>query len=176
MKLRARLSSSSGASGGRGREPDGLADGDVLGLLERATALGADGHAVLPEGMTHLPDRAFRNRASLVSVAFPRSLASIGSSTFEGCSSLSSIDLPAGLTAINNYAFFRCSALSSVTLPASLTSIGSCAFRRCAFRARPVGVRGPLAAQHHRQVVPPFRLQPPGEGFRTLLVPKAFVP
>ena len=35
-----------------------------------------DGHAVLPEGMMHLPDRAFRNRASLVWVAFPRSLAS----------------------------------------------------------------------------------------------------
>ena len=32
-----------------------------------------DGHAVLPEGMTHLPDRAFRHRTSLVSVACPRS-------------------------------------------------------------------------------------------------------
>ncbi|EOD40061.1 hypothetical protein EMIHUDRAFT_121994 [Emiliania huxleyi CCMP1516] len=31
-----------------------------------------DGHAVLPEGMTHLPDRAFRHRTSLVSVACPR--------------------------------------------------------------------------------------------------------
>ena len=60
----------------------------------------ADGHVVLPEGMTHLPDKAFQDRTPLVSVAFPRSLASIGSSAFEGCSSLSSIDLPAGLVAI----------------------------------------------------------------------------
>ena len=36
------------------------------------------GHAVLPEGMTHLPDEAFQHRASLVSVACPSSLVSIG--------------------------------------------------------------------------------------------------
>jgi len=46
------------------------------------------GHAVLPEGMTHLPDRAFLNRTSLVSVAFPRSLASIGNGAFFGCCAL----------------------------------------------------------------------------------------
>ena len=94
-----------------------------------------DGHAVMPEGMTHLPDEAFHNRTSLVSVACPRSLASIGSGAFEGCSSLSSIDLPAGLTSINNYAFRGCSALSSVTLPAGLTSIDG-AFYGCSSLAR----------------------------------------
>ncbi|EOD38725.1 hypothetical protein EMIHUDRAFT_251672 [Emiliania huxleyi CCMP1516] len=80
-----------------------------------------DGHAVLPEGMTHLPDRAFRNRTSLVSVAFSRSLASIGDCAFEGCSALTSITLPAGLTSIGKGAFHSCSSLARITVPTTAT-------------------------------------------------------
>ena len=90
-----------------------------------------DGHAVLPEGMTHLPDRAFRNRTSLVSVAFPRSLVSIGTAAFDGCSSLASVTLPATLTSIGDCAFDACEALTTVTFPAGLTSIGDGAFHSC---------------------------------------------
>ena len=96
----------------------------------------ADGHAVLPEGMTHLPDDAFRGRASLVSVAFSSSLVSIGIYAFYRCSSLVSIDLPASLTSIGDGAFRDCSALTSVTFPASLTSIGDEAFANCSSLAR----------------------------------------
>ena len=90
-----------------------------------------DGHAVLPEGMTHLPDRAFRGRTSLVSVAFPRSLVSIGDVSFLRCSSLVTINLPAGLTSIGWAAFGCCSALTSVAFPAGLASISCFAFYGC---------------------------------------------
>ena len=77
----------------------------------------ADGHAVLPEGMTHLPDHAFLGRTSLVSVACPRSLVSIGNNAFDRCTSLASINLPRrGLTSIGDYAFRGCSSLTAVTL------------------------------------------------------------
>jgi len=90
-----------------------------------------DGHAVLPEGMTHLPDRAFFFRRCLVSVACPRSLASIGVGAFSECSSLVSIAFPATITSISRWAFSRCSSLRSVTFPAGLTSIGDRAFHSC---------------------------------------------
>ena len=115
-----------------------------------------DGHAVLPEGMTHLPDYAFfgaplssrspvRNAESLVSIGnsafvccsslisidLSASLTSIGSRAFWGCSALASIALPDSLTSIGDYAFQECSALASVTFPAGLPSIGMLAFHRC---------------------------------------------
>ena len=101
-----------------------------------------DGNAVLPEGMTHLPDHAFQDFISVVSVTFPRSLTSIGEYAFYSCSALSSVTFPAGLTSIGVGAFFRCSTLTSVTFPAGLTSttlllpdglstIGDCGFFGC---------------------------------------------
>jgi len=90
-----------------------------------------DGHAVLPEGMTHLPDRAFFFRRCLVSVACPRSLVSVGSGAFDRCSRLISIDLPAGLTSIGHGAFHGCTSLVSVAFPRSLASIGVGAFSEC---------------------------------------------
>ena len=90
-----------------------------------------DGHAVLPEGMTHLPDGAFSGRPSLVSVACPRGLTLIGDGAFLYCPSLSSIAFPAGLISIDSRAFCGCSALTSASFPAGLTSIGMCAFANC---------------------------------------------
>ena len=90
-----------------------------------------DEHAVLPEGMPHLPGDAFRLRTSLVSVACPRSLVSIGNGAFSQCSSLVSIDLPATLTSIGDHAFFRCITLVSVAFPSSLATIGTHAFSPC---------------------------------------------
>ena len=75
-----------------------------------------DGHAVLPEGMTHLPAWALFNRTPLVS---------IGSSAFEGCFSLVSVDLPASLTHLHRQP--RLLALlrphTTLTFPATLPSI-----------------------------------------------------
>ena len=75
-----------------------------------------DGHAVLPEGLTHLPPRAFRNRTSLV-CACPSSLVSIGDGAFFGCSALEYIHPLDSLTSIGEEAFCGCVKLSRVTLP-----------------------------------------------------------
>ena len=106
---------------------------DVGGLMVIVTA---DGHAVLPEGMTELPPRAFRGRTTLVSVACPRSLISIGEEAFFGCTSLVYIDFSASLTLIGPGAFENCSSLRSITLPDSLTSIRMCAFWQCSSLTR----------------------------------------
>ena len=65
----------------------------------------ADGHAVVPDGVT-----------------------SIGNSAFQQCDSLVSIALPEGLTSIGNYSFGTAISLASVSFPASLTHIGDFAF------------------------------------------------
>ena len=57
---------------------------DICGWRVIVTA----GHAAIPEGLTHLPPGAFRNRTSLVSVACPSSLVSIDHGAFFGCSAL----------------------------------------------------------------------------------------
>ena len=57
--------------------------------LGRVT-IAADGSAIfkLPEGMTHLPDRAFSGCSSLTSITLPSSLTSVGYAAFMDCCSL----------------------------------------------------------------------------------------
>ena len=93
--------------------------------LGRVT-IAADGSAIfkLPEGMTHLPDRAFSGCSSLTSITLPSSLTSVGYAAFMDCCSLREVNLPDGLTSIGAQAFFCCRALTSIILPARLRSLG----------------------------------------------------
>lgn len=50
---------------------------------------------------------------------------------FYECASLMSVTLPDTLTGIDKYAFIDCTALTKITFPASLTSIGEGVFQRC---------------------------------------------
>ena len=145
------------------------------------TVVIADGHAVLPNGMKHLPDKGqgVQQCTALVSVACPRSLISIGDNAFGGCTSLTSIALPTGLTRIGDFAFdkcsltcigfpahlafigngafFRCRALTSVTLPAGLTSIGARAFYGCSSLTAvklPAGIASIGVAAFYRSSLP----------------------
>ncbi|EOD22363.1 hypothetical protein EMIHUDRAFT_240476 [Emiliania huxleyi CCMP1516] len=59
------------------RDSDAMMEANNIGAYPGVVV--TDGHAVLPEGMTHLPAWALFNRTPLVS---------IGSSAFEGCFSL----------------------------------------------------------------------------------------
>ncbi|MFJ1353577.1 leucine-rich repeat protein [Capnocytophaga canimorsus] len=91
----------------------------------------ADGHVVIPDGVTAIGWRAFFRCSSLKSVVIPNSVTSIRSEAFEGCSSLTSVTLPNSVTSIGNSAFNGCSSLISITLPNSVTSIESSAFYDC---------------------------------------------
>ena len=95
--------------------------------------IAADGSAMLrlPEGMTHLPERAFSGCTSLTSITLPSTLTSVGYEAFQKCCSLREVNLPDGLTSIGAQAFFGCRALTSIVLPARLRSLGPFAFYDC---------------------------------------------
>ena len=109
----------------------------------------------IPEGITHIGEKAFYKCTSLTRITLPNSLTSIGKGAFYGCTGLTSINLPEnltsigkgvfsycksltqimlaeGLTSIGNSAFYFCTNLTSINLPVGLASIGECAFLGCA--------------------------------------------
>jgi hypothetical protein len=114
-----------------------------------------DAHYEIPDGVTEIGSRAFRDCAALTSVNMPGGLTSIGEGAFLDCVALTSVNIPAGVThigadafrdcaALTNvtipngvtkiewFTFFRCAALKSITIPGGVTHIGADAFRDCA--------------------------------------------
>lgn len=86
---------------------------------------------VLPEGLTHVGDRAFYDCARLTSVDIPDSVTSIGKYAFARCKNIQLLDLSNSLKTIENDAFHGCWALSALRLPQSLETIGDDAFYNC---------------------------------------------
>ena len=90
-----------------------------------------DGVAIIPEGTTEIPFRAFFNCEDLTTVVIPDSVTCIVNAAFYGCSSLTEIVIPNSVTSIGASAFSRCSSLKNIVIPNSVTSIGASAFSRC---------------------------------------------
>ncbi|MCQ2288126.1 MAG: leucine-rich repeat protein [Muribaculaceae bacterium] len=61
----------------------------------------------------------------------PNSVTSIGDRAFRDCSALTSINIPNSVSSIGEYAFYECTGLTSVTIPNSVTTIGEYAFNGC---------------------------------------------
>ena len=87
----------------------------------------------IPDGVTHIPDGAFKNGHLIKEVILPASLETIGNEAFMNCDKLETVTcLGNNLTEIGDSAFFRCTSLETVTcLGNNLTSIGYCAFYGC---------------------------------------------
>lgn len=85
----------------------------------------------IPEGVTHIGDRAFFRCHNLESIVFPEGVVSTGVYIFDGCKKLASVSLPDSLTTIGNYTFSGCSGLASIAIPANTTSVGIWAFNGC---------------------------------------------
>lgn len=83
------------------------------------------------EGVTEIPQEAFKGCSSITNINLPSTLTTINQSAFEDCTNLQSITLPNGLTTIHNKAFKNCSNLKDVVFPNSLKTINSEAFRGC---------------------------------------------
>ena len=88
-------------------------------------------HVAIPEGMTAIPEHAFRGCSSLQSIVIPDGVTEIGNGAFYGCSALRSITMPDSVTRIEEEAFFGCSALQSVIMSDNVTETGSYAFAYC---------------------------------------------
>lgn len=87
-----------------------------------------DGVAIIPEGMTEIPFRAFINCEDLTIVFIPDSVTCIVNGAFYGCSSLTEIVIPNSVTSIGAGAFSRCYSLKNIVVPNGVTSIGDRAF------------------------------------------------
>jgi hypothetical protein len=90
-----------------------------------------DGVAIIPEGMTEIPFRAFINCEDLTTVVIPDSVTCIVNGAFFGCSSLTEIVIPNSMTSIGDGAFAYCSSLKNIVIPNSVTRIGYNAFDFC---------------------------------------------
>lgn len=108
----------------------------------------------IPNGITSIGERAFKNCIYLKSITIPNSVEYIGTeafykcgglesvilsnklklikqSTFEDCKNLKLIILPDSLIEIENIAFRNCTGLSSVVFSNNITTIGVSAFNGC---------------------------------------------
>jgi hypothetical protein len=83
---------------------------------------------VVNDGVTNIPDNAFRGRSDIKSIIIPDSVTSIGVESFKGCTGLTSLIIPTSVTTIGDRAFYGCSNLPSITIPASVKSIGKDVF------------------------------------------------
>ena len=69
---------------------------------------------IIPDNVTSISDRAFKNCNSLTSITIPNSVTNIGAEAFCFCNSLTSITIPDSVTYIGKGAFFACKSLKEV--------------------------------------------------------------
>ena len=86
---------------------------------------------IVPDYVTSIGEKAFRDCDSLTSVVIGDGVTSIGYQAFDGCGSLTSVVIGDGVTTIGDGAFQECYRLTSVVIGDGVTSIGDSAFRNC---------------------------------------------
>ena len=109
-------------------------DGLVYADNTKTTLVSVDASltsVTIPNTVTSIGNRAFRNCVNLTSVTIPNTVTSIGEYAFYGCKGLTSIEIPNTITSIGRSSFAYCTGLTSVTIPDSVTSIDRSAFEGC---------------------------------------------
>ncbi len=111
-------------------------DGEHAG--KKVTAIGNDAFAttlikkvVIPDSVTTIGARAFKDCQSLQTVVLPGGLTTLDLGVFQQCKQLTAINWPASLTHIADGAFEYCENLESIHLPKGLTRIEESAFSGC---------------------------------------------
>ena len=92
---------------------------------------GSGGAVVIPDSVTSIGGRAFRECQSIVSVVIPSSVHDIDDYAFWGCGSLQSVELHEGIGYIRAEAFQYCCNLNTINFPESLYRISRSAFYEC---------------------------------------------
>ncbi len=99
----------------------------------------------LPETVTEIADRAFREHTELESINFGDNLEVIGGDAFYDCTSLKSLDLGDSLKSIGSNAFKGCTGISEITIPGSVEVWGSNSFTECTGLGKAVILNGVTA-------------------------------
>ncbi len=87
---------------------------------------------IIPEGITHITNGAFRNYYGLEEVFFPSTLVEIGARAFENCTSLKFISLPFSVEKIGIYVFAQCvNLIHADLLYTQIRTIPECTFYNC---------------------------------------------
>lgn len=83
----------------------------------------------IPETVTSIAKRAFKNCTQLREIKIHGNVKNIGAEAFESCSSLRTVIISEGVEKIGKGAFRGCCSLNRVTMPNSLKEINDEAFR-----------------------------------------------
>ena len=100
-------------------------------LKVRTLITKANTKVVLPEGVTSIGERYFKDYSNITKFVIPKTVTTIGMGAFYNCSNLTSVVIPNSVTSIGASAFCDCKNLQSIKLPNKLTSLGSSAFYGC---------------------------------------------
>jgi len=84
----------------------------------------------IPTGVTEIGVQAFRD-TGLTSCTIPESVTTIADGAFQGCTGLTSITIPSNVIEIGNRLFSKCTNLTSVTIGNGLEYIGWGMFEDC---------------------------------------------
>lgn len=84
------------------------------GILLKYTGPGGD--VVIPDGVTEIGEKVFKENNTLKSVSFPESLQIIGIEAFANCSGLTAVTIPSGVKEIRFCAFDWCKNLKEVRI------------------------------------------------------------
>ena len=85
----------------------------------------------ISDSVTNISDNAFASSSKLEEIKMPINLTNLGGGAFGNCPSLKNIDIPNSVTKIGNMAFSCCTSLESITLPEKLEEIADCLFENC---------------------------------------------
>ena len=108
-------------------------EGDI-----KANTIGPDTFAnsnitsiIIPEGITHISDRAFYKCRQLEKVILPSTLEYIGEQAFMKCSQLNNVIIPPSVKIIDSGAFMACKSLNNLIISNGVKYIGRKAFHGC---------------------------------------------
>ena len=85
----------------------------------------------IPEGVTHIGERAFSNCTFIAHAILPEGLETLSEGLFQSSTSLRSVVIPESVTSIGERAFADCRQLTEINLGAAVGEIGARAFTGC---------------------------------------------
>ena len=108
-----------------------IVEDGVTAIEEEAFRGSGATEIIIPDSVTTIGKRAFKDCERLKTIDIPESVTSIGKCAFLNCSRLPSIIIPSSVTSIEAFTFSQCYKLKSIEIPNSVTSIGAYAFETC---------------------------------------------